>query len=194
MPFARSFSTAFVGLEAVPIEIEVDISNADMSTTSIVGLPDTAVRESKDRVWAALKNSGYQPTLEKCTINLAPANLKKEGAYYDLPIAFCLLQALGALKTDDLEEYLIIGELGLDGQVRPIHGALAAALLAQKSHKRGIILPAANAQEAAVITDIDVIPIHSLQEGVEFFKNPPYHHSRFSDTLRFLLFSKCALN
>lgn len=173
MSLSRIHCLSLYGLEAIPVEVEVDILKADKLTLVIVGLPDTAVRESKDRVLTAIKNSGFEIGQIYCTVNLAPGDLKKEGALYDLPIAVGLLRSLGMLKDQDRHaDYLIVGELGLSGQLRPITGALAIALLAKEMGKKGVLLPASNAKEAATVKDVQIFAIHSLKEAVQFLQNP----------------------
>ncbi|MBA3956924.1 MAG: YifB family Mg chelatase-like AAA ATPase [Parachlamydiaceae bacterium] len=174
MPLSRVFSVALIGLDAVPIDIEVDVETSiDRFAFVTVGLPDAGVKESKDRVLAAMKNSGYNVGLITCTINLAPGDLRKEGALYDLPIAVGVLAARNIIpKENTFCDYLIVGELGLGGETRPIVGALAMAMLARQQGKRGLILPAANAREAAAVTGIVVIPVKNLKEAVQFFHNP----------------------
>ncbi|MEI8366346.1 MAG: YifB family Mg chelatase-like AAA ATPase [Parachlamydiaceae bacterium] len=172
MSLSRIHSVALVGLDAVPVEVEVDVHDSDKTIFVIVGLPDNAVRESKDRVLTAIKNSKFSAFNIVCTVNLAPGDLRKEGALYDLPIAMGLLRSLGVFDTETHRDYIIVGELGLSGELRPIHGALAGAMLAKETGKKGILLPAVNAEEAAVLPGIAVIPIRNLREAVEFFKNP----------------------
>jgi len=173
MALSNIQSIALLGLDAIPVHVEVDIAKSDKQSLVIVGLPDAVVKESKDRVLTAIKNSGYQTGNISCIVNLAPGDLKKEGALYDLPIAIGLLQSLGLLNENKIyEDYLIVGELSLSGETRPIHGALAIAMLARTLGKKGIILPSTNANEAATVPDIDVIAIHNLNEAVNFFKNP----------------------
>lgn len=173
MSLSRIYSVALLGLEAVLVEVEVDVTGSDKQTLCIVGLPDAAVKESKDRVLAAVKNSGYQALNIYCTVNLAPGDLRKEGALYDLPIAIGLLQSLGHIPQDNLNsDYLIVGELSLSGQLRPIQGALAIAMLARSLGKKGILLPAINAKEAAAVPGIDVLAISHLKDAVQFLQNP----------------------
>lgn len=169
---SRIHSIALIGLDAALVEVEVDIRQSDKTNLVIVGLPDTAVRESKDRVLTAIKNSGYVANNMYCTVNLAPGDLKKEGAIYDLPIAIGVLRCLKRIETDTHNAYLILGELSLSGELRPIHGALASAMLAKKQGKKGIILPTSNAYEAASLPGIDVIPVRTLKEAVEFLQKP----------------------
>jgi magnesium chelatase family protein len=173
MTFSRIYSVALVGLDAVPIEIEVDACCTDKTSLVVVGLPDTAVKESKDRVMAAVRNSGYYIGSITCTINLAPGDLKKEGPLYDLPIALGLLRSMRLIEdTELIEKYLVVGELALSGEIRPIHGALAAAMLARDLGKKGILVPASNAKEAAALSQVDVIPIRHLKDAVQFLRNP----------------------
>lgn len=176
MPFARLFSATFIGLEALLVEVEVDLT-MQTGPVRIVGLPDAAVKESKDRVLHAIKNSGFSIDTLTCTVHLAPAEIRKVGAFYDLPIALGILQGLGAFRSLELENYLIGGELGLTGEIRPISGALSLSLLAKKLGKKGVLLPQVNAREAALISDIQIIPLQNLTEGIAFFKSgsiPPY--------------------
>lgn len=173
MPLARIHCAALYGLEALPVEVEVDVTKADKQSLVIVGLPDTAVRESKDRVLTAVKNTGFPIGSVQCTVNLAPGDLKKEGAFYDLPIALGLLSSLGLLSDDNRHsEYLIVGELALGGELRPITGALAIALLARQMGKKGMILPAINAHEAALVQNLDIYGVHTLSEAVNLLQKP----------------------
>lgn len=164
---AKVFSSCVLGLEVYPIDIEVDIAQGLPSVT-VVGLPDTAVKESKDRVKSAIKNSGYLYPAERITVNLAPADIKKEGPCFDLPIALGVLAASGQLNNEKLNEYVILGELALEGKVRPIKGALPIALSLRKNKKRKFLLPQGNAQEAAAVTDIEVYAIENLAQAVGF--------------------------
>ena len=165
----KALSAAVYGIDANLIDVEVDysgvVSNEDHFHT--VGLPDAAVRESRDRVRAAIKNSGYLIPPTFITINLAPADLKKEGSGFDLPIAVGILGAYGALRTNDLSRFLMVGELGLDGSVRPIPGMLPVAILARERGIPNLILPAANAAEAAVVEGVNVYPVSSLLDVLE---------------------------
>jgi magnesium chelatase family protein len=174
MSLSRLQCASLIGLEALPIEVEVDVAKAEKLSLIIVGLPDTAVRESKDRVLTAVKNSGFALEVLHCTINLAPSDIKKEGVLYDLPIALGLVYASGLLKEGqgNLSDYLIVGELGLSGQLRPLVGALAIALLAREQGKKGLVLPACNAEEAALIQGLPVYGFHYLRDVVQFLQNP----------------------
>ena len=172
MPLSRLHSMALIGLDAVLVEVEVDLARAEKLNLVIVGLPDAVVRESKDRVLTAIKNAGYQAFNIACTINLAPGELKKEGALYDLPIALGLLRSLQGVQTAVHEDYLFVGELGLSGELRPINGALACAMLAKASGKKGVLLPAQNAPEAAMLPGVEVYAIRHLKEAVQFLSSP----------------------
>ncbi len=160
-------SSAVLGIEAYPVKVEVDISSG-LPSFSTVGLPDTAIRESKDRVLAAIKNSGYEFSMRRITVNLAPAAVKKEGAAFDLPIALGILAAIGQLSQDRLERYIVLGELSLDGSVRKVKGVLPIALAAREANVDGLILPEGNRKEAAVVEGVDVFPIRNLKETVDF--------------------------
>jgi magnesium chelatase family protein len=165
---AKIKSSAVVGVDALPVTVEVDISYG-LPAFSTVGLAEGAVRESRERVKAAIKNSGYDFPNRRITVNLAPADIKKEGAGYDLPMALGILTASEILKSDKLEKYGIIGELSLDGSIRPAKGILPMAIAAQKSGLEGILVPDANAEEAAVVAGIKIIGVKTLYEAVEFF-------------------------
>lgn len=164
---AKVYSAVVNGIEACPVEVEVNAGWGD-TTIVIVGLPDAAVKESRDRVSTALGNSGYKFPLGRTTINLAPADLKKEGPSFDLPIALGLLAATDQLRTDRLQEYLVVGELALTGAVRPVKGVLPIALCARQQRKRGLLVPAANGNEAAVVEGLEVIPVQNLREAAAF--------------------------
>ncbi|MBE7181729.1 MAG: ATP-binding protein, partial [Terriglobus roseus] len=162
----KAFSAAVYGIDAHLIEVEVDFSGAklDKAIFNMVGLPDTAVRESRDRVQSAIRNSGFDLPTTRITVNLAPADLKKEGSGFDLPIAIGILGAYGALHMRDLSSFLMIGELGLDGAVRAVPGVLPMAVLARDKEVRNFIVPAANAREAAVVEGVNVFPVRTLNE------------------------------
>ena len=170
IPFmiARLQSVAFHGIEAVPVEVEVDVSSRGFAGAMVVGLPDAAVKESIERVRSALQNSGYEFPRNRTVINLAPADIRKEGPIFDLPIALGIGFANGNVIREGSDEYLVAGELALDGRVRPIRGGLSVALLALERGVRGVILPLENTPEAAVVKGIDVIPVTCLREAVGF--------------------------
>ena len=164
---SRAYSASVLGLEAYSIEIEVDVASG-LPAVIVVGLPDAAVKESKDRIKSALKNSRFEYPPKRITVNLAPADIKKEGPSFDLPIALGLLAATGQLSPESLKDYLILGELALDGRVRPVRGALPIALSLRKGARKKIILPGDNAAEAAVIKDVEVYGVESVLEAVKF--------------------------
>lgn len=161
------FSAALYGVEAHLIDVEVDLAQG-LPMLSIVGLPDLSVKESRDRLRSAIKNTGFHFPVKKITINLAPADLKKEGAVFDLPMALGILAAEGVLEGSLLEKFLIVGELSLDGSIKAIKGSLPIAILAKKLGMTGVILPSKNALEAAVVSGIDIIGVETLPQVVEF--------------------------
>jgi magnesium chelatase family protein len=159
-------SSSIIGIDAYRVEVEVDISRG-LPSFSTVGLPEGAVRESKERVKAALKNSGYHFPSDRITVNLAPADVKKEGSGFDLPMAIGILAATGIIPNLALTNHIIIGELSLDGSLRPIKGALSMAIMVKELGLQGIYLPSENATEAAVVEEIDVYPITTLSQLVQ---------------------------
>ncbi|RJP42445.1 MAG: ATP-binding protein [Phycisphaerales bacterium] len=161
-------SATFVGIEAVHVEVEVDVAGHAFGPPSIVGLPDAAVRESLERVQAAIGNSGFEFPRNKAVINLAPADVRKEGPAFDLPIAIAVLMANGDVASDRTSSVLIAGELALDGRVRPIKGTLSAAMLAKESGLTKLIVPELNAREAAVVDGVDVLPVSSLTQAIGY--------------------------
>ncbi|HEX9444834.1 MAG TPA: YifB family Mg chelatase-like AAA ATPase [Candidatus Binatia bacterium] len=165
---AKVNSAALYGIDALRVEVEIDLASG-LPQLATVGLAEGAVRESKDRIRAALKNCGYSFPAKKITINLAPADIKKEGSAYDLPMAIGILAAEGLVQKDRLQEYFLMGELSLDGEIKPIRGALPIAVTAKKEGLKGIIVPEANGREAAVIREIEVLGVRQLSEVVEFF-------------------------
>ena len=162
---AKVFSAGLLGLDAHLIEVEVDIGGG-LPQFSIVGLPDATVRESRDRIRAALKNTGFALPPKKITVNLAPAGLKKEGAGLELSMAVGMLVAEGIIDQATAQRYVLVGELSLDGRIKPIRGGLSIGMICQNRHP--LILPAENAREAAVIDDVEVYGMHTLPEVVEF--------------------------
>ncbi|MDR2429428.1 MAG: YifB family Mg chelatase-like AAA ATPase [Puniceicoccales bacterium] len=161
-------SGALVGVESVPVTIEVNVGGYGELRYYIVGLPDTAVKESMDRVISAIHNSGLSTPSTKTTINLAPGDLRKEGAHYDLPIALGLLAATGQLQQTHLEEYLVAGELSLSGATRPVRGGVALALQARRQGRKGVILPPESAEEAALVEGVAVLPVNTLHAALRF--------------------------
>jgi len=162
MSLAVINSRAQVGIEAPPVYVETHLANG-LPALAIVGLPETAVKESKDRVRAALLNSRFEFPMRRITINLAPADLPKEGGRFDLAVALGILVASGQLPGEALEQYEFLGELGLSGQLRPVRGVLPAAIAATRAG-RGLILPRANAAEAALVSDARILPAEHLLE------------------------------
>jgi magnesium chelatase family protein len=174
---SKIFSSAVLGIDAYLIEVEVDISKG-LPYFATVGLPDAAVKESKDRVKSAIKNMGYNFPATRITVNLAPADIKKEGSSLDLPIAIGILSANRQIAdTSLIQDYIFLGELSLDGRVKPVRGALPIAVTGKEKKMSGIILPEENASEAAIVNNIDIIPVKTLADVVEFLngnkKIPP---------------------
>ena len=158
-------SASVLGIQAQMIDIEVDLSLRKDHGYHVVGLPDAAIKESGERVRAAIRNCGYEfPHVGCIVVNLAPAAFKKEGSCYDLPIALAVLGLTGAIRPEQLQDWLILGELSLDGRVRPIPGVLPVALSAEKGEFRKLLLPADNAQEAAVVRGVDVYAAYALPQ------------------------------
>ncbi len=164
---SRIVSGATYGVNAYLIEVETHIEK-QIPGFSIVGLPDSAVRESRERITAAIKNCGFEFPIKKITVNLAPADIKKEGSSFDLPMAIGILASTDQVAADVLNDFVLLGELALDGSLRPIHGSLPMALEVKKKKVRGVILPKENGKEAAMVAGIDVYPMSSLKETVEF--------------------------
>lgn len=163
---AKVLSSAVIGIDAYKVEVEVDISQG-LPSFSTVGLPEGAVRESKERVKTSINNSGYHFPSDRITVNLAPADIKKEGAAFDLPMAIGILGATGLISHESHAGYIILGELSLDGLIRPIRGGLPIAIAAKEMGLRGIFLPVENAMEAAVVEGIDIIPVETLSQLVD---------------------------
>ncbi len=168
---ARIHSAAIHGVDAYPVQVEVDVARGEHHMT-VVGLPDAAVRESCDRVQAAIRNSGFEYPLERITVNLAPADIRKEGPAFDLPIALGIIVATGQAAIDDvLDEVAAIGELSLDGLLRSVSGALPMALGSRGADRRAIIVPPANGNEAAVVDDFEVYTVETLYDCVRLLEN-----------------------
>ena len=172
----KSRSAAVYGIDASIIDVEVDFSGVvlDKEDFTTVGLPDAAVRESRDRVRSAIKNSGFDIPPTRITINLAPADIKKAGSGFDLPIAIGILGAYGALHTKDISDFLLVGELGLDGSLRAVQGMLPIAIAARAQGIRNLVIPASNAREAAVVEGVDVYPVHTLLEVRELLNSASF--------------------
>ncbi len=165
---SRIHSSILLGIDAADCEVEADVASGDEATVKLVGMAEASVKECVSRIQSALRNSGYRWPGPKVTINLAPADIKKDSASLDLPIALAVATAGGLFDSDKIRDFLVIGELALDGRVRPVRGALATALLAEKTGKRGVIVPAANAAEAGVVTGVEVIPVSHLSQAIGF--------------------------
>jgi magnesium chelatase family protein len=164
---ARIHACAVMGVEGFPLAVEVDASPG-LNKTRVVGLPDAAVKESEDRVSSAIRNSGFRMPRGHIVISLAPADMRKEGSALDLPIAMGMLAASDQLSGMRLAEYALVGELALDGSIRPVMGALSMAISVRDRGLRGIVVPADNADEAGVVQGIEIIPMHNLHEAVAF--------------------------
>ena len=164
---AKVNSAALYGIDALRVEVEIDLASG-LPQLATVGLPEGAVKESKDRIRAAVKNCGYTFPAKRITINLAPADIKKEGSAYDLPMAVGILAAEESIGKKLLDQYLLIGELSLDGSVKPVRGALSIAMAAKKEQVKGLILPEQNAPEAAVVSEVEVLGVRDLPQVVEF--------------------------
>ena len=166
---ARVLSSAVIGIDAYLVEVEVDIAHG-LPTFATVGLPEAAVKESRERVKSAIANAGYTFPADRITVNLAPANIKKEGTGFDLPIALGILCATGLFAGEALSGYLFLGELSLDGRIKPVNGSLPMAIAAQKAGYRGIVVPAENGGEASVVSGISVYAVKTLGQVVDFLK------------------------
>ncbi len=171
---ARIWSASLIGIDAVKVGVEVDLSGG-LPGVVVVGLPDTAVQESRERVKAALKNAGFPFPMRKVVVNLTPADLRKEGPIYDLPIAVGVLAASDLVSQTLLDDYLLLGELSLDGTLRAVSGVMAIAAVTQQLGLKGLILPEANAQEAAVVPGLDVHGCQTIAEVVELLNQPGSH-------------------
>jgi magnesium chelatase family protein len=174
----KTLSAAVYGIDAELVEVEVDLTQRSGDSqhetiVTVVGLPDLAVRESRERIRAAITNCGFFFPVHKTTINLAPADVKKEGSAFDLPIAVGILGANGDLKRENLDDMLLIGELALDGRVRPVRGALPIAVAAKRKGLKRLLLPVENAREAAVVGDLGVYPVKDLREVIKLINVDP---------------------
>jgi len=166
---AKVFSSAVIGVDAELVEVEVDIARGLPSLT-IVGLPEASVKESRERVKSAIQNSGYRFPDDRITVNLAPANIKKEGTGLDLPIALGILAASVNIPEHRLAACLMIGELSLDGRIKPVNGSLPVALAAARLGFREVLVPVTNSQEGSVVSGVSVIPVHHLHEALEYLR------------------------
>lgn len=173
---ARLQTFSLFGIDAMPVDVEVDVSSGALPATVLVGMPDAAIRESTHRVARAMVNSGFNRPNDRIVVNLAPAELPKQAATFDLPITLGILAGSGQFSSERLLDYAVVGELSLEGSTRPARGALSIAMAAARQNKsrsdrplKGVVVPTASATEAAVVEDIEVIPVSSLTEAVQFF-------------------------
>ncbi len=165
--FSKTFASAVQGVDALTVTVEVNAGGTVNPKYYLGGLPDNAVKEGQRRIEAAIANSGYRMKRMKLVVNLAPADIRKEGSAYDLPIALAILGSSEQIDTAHLDQYMVMGELALDGQLRPIRGALPIAIQARKEKFKGLIVPKQNAQEAAIVNDLDVYGVESLSQAVQ---------------------------
>lgn len=163
----KVFSAAIFGIDAIIVTVEVDL--APGTKTFISGLPDNAVKESRNRIEPAIINSGFLFPGKKITINFAPADIRKEGSHYDLPVALGILGANNQLPDVDWSEYMIVGELSLDGSILPVHGILPIAIKAKRNNFKNLIIPKANIREASVIEGLNIYGFDNLREVIDFF-------------------------
>ena len=185
---ARAFSAALQGIDAYLLTVEADIAGG-LPLFTIVGLPDTAIQESRERVRAAIRNSGYRfPFDKRVTINLAPADVRKGGPSLDLPIAIGILAAGGQIDTEGLDDWVFVGELALDGSVRPVSGVLPVVIAARNVGKWKVAVPSANGREAAVVEEMQVYPVETLLDVIGLLVEPetrrPLDGERLDDLLR----------
>src|SRR6476659_3847635 len=164
-------TAALYGIEACPVQVEVDVSFG-MPMFTMVGLPDTSVREIRDRVRSAIRNSGFECPPHRITVTLAPADVRKAGAAFDLPIALGILAAQGVVERREIADVVIRGELSLDGSIHPARGVLPIAAAARREGVAGVLLPRSNAAEAALVDGLDVWPVSSLGEAVGALNHP----------------------
>ncbi len=177
----KTYGSAVEGIHATLITVEVNVAQGDFGII-IVGLPDNAVKESWARVFTAFRNIGYEPPRKKVTVNMAPADIRKVGSAYDLSIALGILTADEQIHAPTISEYVIMGELSLDGKLHPIKGALSIAIEARKSGFKGMILPKANASEAAIVNQLQVIPVENLEDAADFLSGKKEIHPMVRDT------------
>jgi magnesium chelatase family protein len=182
MALAKVLSYGIHGIDAYPIEIEVDVSSNGLPAINLVGLADTAIKESRVRVKAALRNSGFKWPDTRVTISLAPSHIKKEGSGYDLAIAMGVLAASQQCDIERIKQYCFLGELSLDGSVRPSRGVLPISIALARSDTPQIIVPEANAKEAAIVSDVAVWPVHTLLQAIDLVHNPDLHKPYTVDT------------
>ena len=179
---AKTLAATVLGVDAHPIQVEVDLSKG-LSNFTIVGLPDGTIKESRERIIAAITNSGYSFPVRRITVNLAPAEMRKIGSGFDLPIAACILGAWEIFPPPALEDYVLVGELSLEGRLRPVRGVLPIALAAKKQGRKGLILPRENELEAAVVAGLPLHPVESLQQVVELLNGEAMPATRTVDAM-----------
>ena len=178
----KTYCAAVMGLEATVVTIEVSMARGVLF--HLTGLADTAVRESHDRIVAALQNNGFKFPVADITVNMAPSDIRKEGSGYDLPLAIAILAACDKVESDKLGDYMLIGELGLDGSLQPVRGALPIAIKARAEKFKGLIVPKQNIREAAVVNNIDVYGMDSIMDVVRFFNGEASYEPTVIDTRR----------
>ncbi len=188
----KTFCAAVNGLEVTTVTVEVSIARGILY--HLTGLGDAAVKESHDRIVAALQNTGFKFPTADITVNMAPADLRKEGSGYDLPLAIGILAAIGDVKTDMLSSYMLVGELGLDGNIQPIRGALPIAIRARKEKFKGLIVPSQNIREAAVVNNIDVYGMDNILDVVNFLNGSTEFKPTVIDTRREFYEQQCKFN
>src|ERR1700683_1696155 len=183
----KTFSAAVFGIDAYLVEVEVDVGPGRGGDFNVVGLPDIAVKESRERIKSALRNCGFDyPLYQAVTINLAPADIRKEGSAFDLPMALGLLGCQGAFFGKLLDTHVFLGELSLDGSVRPVCGSLSAALAARERGIRNLVVPEANAREAAVVEGLRVFAVKSLPQAADMVNSPESFQPVSVDTAQML--------
>ncbi len=182
---AKVYSSCVIGINPTEVVVEADISPG-LPAFNIVGLPDTAVKESRDRVKAAIKNSGFSFPLKRITVNMAPAGVKKEGAAFDLPMALAILSCEELLKTDKLDSFTFLGELSLDGKLKPVRGALPVAIGLKNFGRNRLLVPKENAREAAVVKEVEIFSAQSLRDVVDFINGKADLKRELSDPERIL--------
>ena len=188
----KTFCAEVTGLEATTITIEVNLARGVQFHLS--GLADMAVKESYDRIRAAITNNGFKPPTADLTINLSPADIRKEGSGYDLPLAIGILAAHGKISEARLDQYMMIGELGLDGKLKPVSGVLSVAIRARKEKFKGLIVPRENVREAAVVNQLDVYGLDSLADVISFLNDSGSYEPTFVDTRREFYEQQCAFD
>ena len=178
----KTFCAAVNGLEVTTVTVEVSMSRGVQF--HLTGLADTAVKESHDRIKAALINNGFKMPTMDITVNLSPADIKKEGSSYDLPLAIAILAANGKVQSEQLDKYMLVGELGLDGHLQPVRGALPIAIRARQEKFKGLIVPQQNIREAAVVNQLEVFGMETLSDVIRFFNGDSSYEPTLIDTRR----------